>query len=297
MRSVSAGRLVKAMAFGILGSIVALVFDAAIAYLRKDWTNPVGIVLVGGVAAISGVVPLLQGDGNGAAPTAAPLQPSGPPPSGPTAYGTASYGPPPGAPPGYPAPPYPQPGSVPPYGATPPIVQPRAKRRGLPVLLGVLILLVVCGGGVAGVTYAAQYVGSLVTGEESGTNVLVEPQSATVGALTLTVKAVTLTAHYTRVDMTAANGGSSELTLPVFDNCQLNSPDGPTLSGDEFRSHWTQSIPAGQSVTGTVVFSRLADGTATIAISFSVIYGMFAEGGGGPASITVSNIPLSAPRS
>jgi hypothetical protein len=41
MRSVSAGRLFKAMAFGILGSIVALVFDAAIAYLRKDWTNPV----------------------------------------------------------------------------------------------------------------------------------------------------------------------------------------------------------------------------------------------------------------
>jgi hypothetical protein len=184
---------------------------------------------------------------------------------------------------------------VPPYGGTPPLVQQRAKRRGLPALLGVLIMLVVCGGGVAGVTYGAQYVGSLVTGEETGTNVLVAPQSATVGALTLTVKAVTLSAHYTRVDMTAANAGTSELNLPVFDNCQLNSPNNPTLTGDDFRSHWTQSIPAGQTVSGTVVFSRLAGGTSTIAISFSVIYGIFAVGGGGPASITVPNIPLSAP--
>jgi hypothetical protein len=246
--------------------------------------------LVAGVGAFSGIVPLLQGDDKGAAPAAAPLQPAGTPP-----YGTTSYGPPPAAAPGYPAPPYPQPGTPPPYGATPPVVQQRPRRRGLPVLLGVLIMLVVCGGGVAGVTYAAQYVGSFVTGEETGTNVLVTPQSATVGALTLTVKAVTLTAHYTRVDMTAANAGNSEISLPVFDNCQLNSPNGRTLSGDEFRSHWTQSIPAGQTVSGTVVFSRLADGTGTIAISFSVIYGMFAGGAAGPASITVSNIALAAP--
>lgn len=270
MRSVSAGRLVKAAAFGILGAVVAMILDAAISYLRKDWTNPVGIALVAGISALSGVVPLLQRE------RPSPASQLAAPPPAPQQAGAQPYGPPP-------------------YGAYPydPAAPARPARKGLPLLIGVLVLLVFCGGGVAGVTYGAQYFGGWITGDERGFDVLAQQQSASSGPLKLTVQSVTLTSHFTKVALTADNAGTIPINLPLYENCQLTaSGDRRTLGADSFRSDWNQSVPPNGTVYGTVVFPRLPDGAATVSISFSVIYGL--SGPSGPASITVADIPLNA---
>jgi hypothetical protein len=259
---VSGRRLLVAMAFGILGAIVAIALDAAIAYLRKDWANPVGIVLVAGVAAFSGLLPLLRRDRTvpGAAPTM-------PPPA------MQSWG----------AQPVP-----PPYGAPPAAVPPRAGGKGVPVLVGVLVVLLLCGGGVGAVTFGARYIGGWVTGDEAGFDVLAEERSATAGGLTLTVHQVMVTSHYTRVELSAANDGENTVNLPIFGNCQLiPSGDRRTLDGDPFRSDWSDAVPPGQTVRGIVTFPRLPDGVDSISISFATIFGQF-----GDTSITIADIPL-----
>lgn len=253
MRSVSGRRLIVGMAFGILGAFVAVALDVAIAYLREDWANPVGIVLVAGVAAASGVLPLLRADRssrNVVEPSPPPARPSGAPASG---------------------------------------VRTRKRAKGVPVLAGVLVMLVLCGGGVAAATFGARYIGGWFTGDETGTDALAQARSATAGDLTLTVGRVILTRHFTKVEMSATNAGERTLSLPVFANCHL-IPDGDheTLAGDSFRSHWPEQVPAGQTVRGTVTFPTLPDGVSTVSVSFANIIGQF-----GDTSITVDDITLS----
>jgi hypothetical protein len=255
------------MAFGIVGAIVAIALDAAISYLRKDWANPIGIVLVAGVAALSGVLPLLRRDRSATSAAAAPSP-------GPQYWATQPYAPPPGA-----AAPHP-------YG--PPVSAPRPTGKGVPVVVGILVMLLLCGGGVGAVTFGARYIGGWVTGDEAGVDVLVEERSATAGGLTLTVHRVTLTSHYTRVELSATNDGEMTVTLPIFGNCQLiPSGDRRTLDGDPFRSDWSDAVPPGQTVRGIVTFPRISDGVDSISISFATIYGQF-----GDNSITVADIPI-----
>jgi hypothetical protein len=266
MRGVSARRLFVAMAFGVLGAVVAIALDAAINFLRKDWTNPVGIVLTAGVAAISGIIPLLRPERErSTSPAPGPaIQP----------YATQPY-------------------ASQPYGSAP-VIEPAAppKRRPsrrVPVVVGLLVLLLVCGGGVSAVTFGAQYLGGWVTGNEEGFDVLDQEATARSGDLTLTVLRVKITGHYTRVEMSARNDGSRSITLPVFENCLLNSPSlRSTLKGDSFRSDWTETIPPGQTVQGTVNFDRLPDDTTTISISFATIYGPL----DGNTAITIADIPI-----
>ncbi len=286
MRSVSGGRLFWAMAIGVLGAIVAIALDAAISYLREDWTNPIGIVVTASIAAFSGLVPLLRADRR--RDDASAQRPPVPSPSGP-GYGAAQ---PYGSPPPYGHQPY---GHPPPYG--PPAAQTRRRSKGVPLLIGVLVLLLFCGGGVAATAFGARYLGGWFTGDEKGFDVLAEERSARAGDLTLTVHSVVLTSHYTRVEMSATNGGERSLNLPIFENCQLtlhgnadrsNSVGGRnTLEGDPFRSDWTESVPAGQTVRGIVTFDRLPEGITSINISFSMVYGQF-EGN----SITIEDVPL-----
>jgi hypothetical protein len=274
MRSVSGRRLFLAMFLGIVGAVVAILLDSAIAYLREDWSNPLGIALAAGVAALSGVIPLLRPERSrtpdAPAPTAPPwgAQPYG----GPSPGHAAPYG----APPQY-APPQ--------YGAS----QPRPKSHGIPALVGVLILLVLCGGGVAAAAIGAQYLGGFITGDESGTEWLAEETSAVDGPLTVTVHSVLVTRNFTRVELSAANSGDSSITLPVFHNCYLNT-DRNTMEGDAFRSDWAESVPAGGTTRGTVVFDRLPDGVESVSLSFSTVFGSFDIN-----SLTVADIRLLSP--
>ncbi len=264
MRSVSGRRLVLAMFFGILAAIVAILLDAAIAYLREDWTNPLGIALAAGVAALSGVIPLLRPEKARTPSTPAPT----PPP-----YGAQ--------------PPYAQPPYAPPPGAA----QPRPRSRGVPVIVGVLTLLLLCGGGVAAAAFGAQYLGGFLTGDQRGTDVLAEETSATEGPLTVTVHSVVVTSHFTRVELSATNTGDTPITLPIYRNCYLNT-DSATMEGDSFRSDWAETVPSGQTNRGTVVFDRLPDGVGSISISFAVVFGSFEAN-----SLTVADVPLRTDRS
>jgi hypothetical protein len=164
---------------------------------------------------------------------------------------------------------------------------------GVPVLAIALVVVVLCGGGVAAASYGARYLGGLLTGDESGFDVLAQEVSSTAGPLTLTVNRVVLTAHFTRVEMTATNAGSSSIDLPLYMNCILDAAGArTTLPADSFKSDWTEAVPGGgRSVTGTVTFDRIPDGSGSISISFSTIYGSPELIG---KSITVADIPLTA---
>jgi hypothetical protein len=255
MRRVSAGRLFAAMAFGVLGAALSLGLDAAISYLREDWTNPIGIGLAVGLASITGLIPLLQGQ-------KPPLQER-----------------PPRSQSGYPPP---RPGYPPPWQPRPP----RPPPARVPVFLAILVLLLVCGGGAGALAVGAQYVGGWVTGDEDGVDVLAAEKSAKAGPLTLTVHRVRLTAHFTRVEMSAANSGDTSLTLPIFGYCQVTVQGGRTLEGDSFRSDWPQTVPAEGLVRGTVNFGRLPDRTTRMSVSFTTVFGP------GANSVTIRDITL-----
>jgi hypothetical protein len=240
------------MLFGILGAIAAILLDAAIAYLREDWTNPLGIALVAGVAALSGVIPLLRPE---RARTPAVPQPNARP-SGAQAHGPA---------------------------------QPAPRPGGIPVIVGVLTLLLVCGGGVAAAAFGVQYLGGWLTGDEAGSDILAEETSATNGPLTVTVHSVVVTDHFTRVELSATNGGDIPIILPVYRNCYLDTGVA-TMQGDPSRSEWAETVPAGQTTRGTVVFDRLPDGVESISISFAIVVGTFDT-----RSLAVADVPLLTP--
>lgn len=163
---------------------------------------------------------------------------------------------------------------------------PPARPRRTVSWVAVIVTFVLIFGGASGVAWAGWYVVSWVAGTESGTDVLVNPVSATAGALTLTVHRVEVTRHLTKVELTAANRGRDSLSLPVFGNCQLNA-GGTTMNASPFRSKWPESVAAGQPVRGTIVFGgKPAAGARSATLSFATIFGP------GASSITVPDIPL-----
>jgi hypothetical protein len=278
MRRIRGGQLAKAMLFGALGTLLGVAINAALDYARQDWTNPVGIAVVAVLASASGVIPLLQAD------RSEPVQPTGRGtvyPSGrpPSAVGHAQV------------PPYQAPGAVPPYDWNAPYGPPapaRARGGRVPLLAAGLVLLVLCGGGAAGLTYGVKYFGAWITGDERGTEILVAPASAQAGPLTLTVTNVVQTNHFTRVKISATYSGDESPKL-VTGFAQLTGDRGTALKADPFRSDWPEDVPAGVPVAGWLVFKEvLPSGTASASLTFTTIFGTLR----GERSITVSGIRL-----
>jgi len=252
MRRVSGRQIAIAAAFSVIATFIAVGLSVAIELFRKDWGNPVAVIAVVALASLSGVLPLFKKDDSDRANRRTPSSPDG----GPT----------------YP-PRRPQGGD--------------ARRRGpVPLAVAAVLVLVFCGGGAAAAAYAVQYAGGFITGHEDGTDVLVSRAQGRSGDLTLAVTRVALTAHFTRVDMTASNSGSGSLSLPVYRNCQLNPAGGATIEADSFRSDWPESVPPGGRVTGTVVFKRLPAGVTRASLSFATIVRL------GAGAITVRDIRL-----
>jgi len=165
---------------------------------------------------------------------------------------------------------------------------PRRPRRRIPVLVAILSVVLVVGGCTGGVVYGARYGVGWVTGNESGEDRLAHAVSATAGVLTLTVQRVEFTRHFTRIQLTATNGGQDSLSLPEFHNCQLNGA-GWTLTADPQRSDWPVTVPPGGSIVGKIIFGgRPATGATTATLSFATVFGSL----GGPSSISVRDIPL-----
>jgi hypothetical protein len=167
-----------------------------------------------------------------------------------------------------------------PHGPPPP----RSSGRGRAALIG----LVVCTAVVAVVVPGARFAYGWITGNETGVQRLAEPRSATAGELTLTVDGIEVTAHFTMVTMTVRNDYASSAKLPIFGNSQLTSGT-VTVEGEPFRSRWPDTVPPGQSRTGTITFAEpLPDSATSVTVTFTTIFGVL----GGPAALSVEDVPL-----
>jgi hypothetical protein len=184
----------------------------------------------------------------------------------------------------------PPPPPPPPYHRYPgriPGPPPSVRRRGTPAVVAVLAVLALCGGGGLVLAGGVRYGIGWITGNEAGTDRLVQAASGRAGSLTLTVRHVFYTTHFTRVDLLAHNAGQESVALPVFGNCVFSGDEGTTLAADPQRSNWSTTVPPGGNQSGTVVFTgKLPDGVRAASLSFSQV---FVLGGG---AITVRGIAL-----
>ncbi|MBT2534577.1 FHA domain-containing protein [Arthrobacter sp. ISL-69] len=159
-----------------------------------------------------------------------------------------------------------------------------------PVVATVLVTLLLLGGGgwllAAGASYAVGY----FSGNEDGTQRLARQVVTEAEGVTVTVLGIQSTAHFTRVEIHVRNGTTSSMSLPLFHNAILTSPDGTTFDADSFRSTWQPDIPPGGQRKGTINFeNQLPESGGTVSLSFVTV---FMQGFDGPRSITVPDIPL-----
>jgi len=178
----------------------------------------------------------------------------------------------------------------------PPRPGPPARPRGRTSLAAALvIILLVCGAGGLGVTFAAQWAAARVaagfdeiTGKskaDPGEERLAAPATKTNGVLTITVNSVQVNKRATVIDLTARNAGGEALTL-TRGFCQLMVPGKPTLETDKFNGTWgTGEVAARGERNGTIIFDGLlgAD-TKKVTLAFTTIFG---TGFGGPRDIAV----------
>jgi hypothetical protein len=171
-----------------------------------------------------------------------------------------------------------------PYPAQPQ-PKPAAAQKGRTSLAAALaIILLACGVGGLGVTYAAQWVASRaaaavdeITGESKanpGEERLASPAASTSGILTITVNSVQVNERATVIDLTARNEGGESLTLSRG-FCQLMVPDKATLETDKFIGTWGDgTVAAGGERNGTIVFNgKLSHDTKNVTLAFTTIFG------------------------
>jgi hypothetical protein len=178
-----------------------------------------------------------------------------------------------------------------PYPSAPPATygapRPPVRRRRTPAIIAVLVLLALCGGGGFAVTGGVRFLVGWATGNESGTDRLAQQASGQGSGVTLTVRHVVYTSHYTRVDVLVQNGSQDSVSLPLFGNCVLTGSEGTTLQADPDRSRWATTIPPGASQSGTLVFGgTLPDSAQSASLSFSHVFVL------GGRALTVRDIPL-----
>ena len=180
--------------------------------------------------------------------------------------------------------------AAPPYAQYAPRPPPRSRPTHRPasataVLLVILLITVLTGG----VAYGGWYATAWLTGTESGTDVLAGPYMVEVEPLTITIDAVEVTRHLTKVDLTVVNRSSDDtITLPLFGNCTLNA--GRSTMGSLFwAGNWHESVaPGGERNVGTIVFNgKPASGATTMTLRFAHTFGSFDLD-----SVTVPDIPL-----
>jgi hypothetical protein len=244
-----------ALIFGVLG--------LAIGELIKFWQNDVSPLLSAGLSVAGGTLPLIieylknLGTQDNERPTA-------PPPYNPR----------------YPGQPWPGRYRPPP---------PRRGRSGGWLLVMILAVLVLGGGAAYGISYGISY----ATGNETVlADRLVRPATGKAAGVTITVEKVEVTAHYTKVKITATNENQVSATLPLFGNCQLIDGSGATMKPGTFAGGGLDPIsvpPNGTPVSEVITFdAKLSDAVTTLTLSFETVYGTLSA----ERSLSVTGITL-----
>jgi hypothetical protein len=170
------------------------------------------------------------------------------------------------------------------YGQPPPRVD-RGPRT-MSWVLVIFVVLLLCGCGGVGVTYAAQWIGGKVVADiecmqhpdkcvEEGPSVsrLAEPVSVSAGYVTLTVTKLAVAEKDVLVTITVKNGGPKEIVMPTS---QLTIPGARTLQRDNLAGDWSEgSVPANGERTGLLFFDGVIAGDVTkVTLAFTQIFGM-----------------------
>jgi serine/threonine protein kinase len=115
------------------------------------------------------------------------------------------------------------------------------------------------------------------------------PWSQQVGPLTLIVIRIDRSANSLKLHMRAVNSASGEIILQVPDNFVATDNTGHTYPVNPF-GNWTEDVPPGQFVTGTVTLPQAPPAHATsLTVSFSSV---FVYGQPPPGGITITGIPI-----
>lgn len=256
----------------LVGGLANLLIVAAgvVIQFATDWTG-IGTWLAAPLTGMAASLVAIMKDALTREPEPAP---TGPAPPAPAAGGA-------------PAVPRPVPGA----GTAPTGVVPPPRRRGVSVIVGVLVAVLVIGVGGVLVTYAVATVSGFITGNQVGVDRLQNgPLAVDSSGVVTTVERVEHTADFTRVELTVRNGLANTITLPLYGNATLSAEDGTTLDADGFRSSWSDTIPPGQLRRGTIVFNgHLPDAGTTATLSFATV---FEQGFTGPQSIAVPGLAI-----
>jgi len=164
------------------------------------------------------------------------------------------------------------------------------RRRGTSITVVLLVMVLVLGVGGLAVAWVGRYAVGWVTGNETGTSVLVDPRSSTSKHVTLDVLHIEETEHFTRVTAVATNGLANQISLRRFMNCTLTADSGTTLQADGFKGDWVEEVGPGEKHQGVIVFPGHLDAAAdTATLAFASIWEF---GNTGPKSLRVKGLEI-----
>lgn len=168
----------------------------------------------------------------------------------------------------------------------------RPARGGQSVTSALVAVVLIVGLGGLAATWGVRYAAGYLSGNEPGTDRLVEQVTSQSEGLSLTVTKFEETRHFTRVMVTVENSVGNSLSLPLFGNCLVVGGNGSTLEAESFKSDWSETVAPGVRQTGTITFSgHLPDGVRRARLVFSTV---FEQGFNGPSSIQVPDLRLGA---
>ncbi|WP_203908257.1 hypothetical protein [Rhizocola hellebori] len=156
--------------------------------------------------------------------------------------------------------------------------------RTMPWVLAIVVVLLLCGCGGVGVTYAAQWIGGKIVTDvecmqhpdrcvEKGPSVsrLAQPVSKSAGYVTVTITKLAVAEKNVLVTITVKNGGPREIVMPSI---QLTIPGARTLQRDSLAGDWSEgSVPANGERTGLLFFDGVIAGDVTkVTLAFTQIF-------------------------
>jgi hypothetical protein len=113
--------------------------------------------------------------------------------------------------------------------------------------------------------------------------------SQQAGSLILTITQVDIQDGVLQLHMKAVNNSAAEMDLPLYGYFVAIDNSGASYQADSFAAGWNTSVPANESITGTINLIGLPPASAQpLSVSFTTVFGQYAPNQG----ITIKNIPI-----